>query len=114
MAARCFRWSRASARGVEGTSSGRITSPPDGPTSPLHVLRGAIMTVRVERSGPVTTVIHHRPEVRNAMDPASAEALVEAFLAFEADAQASVAVLWGEGGAFCAGWDLKYGASLAD
>jgi enoyl-CoA hydratase len=46
------------------------------------------------------------------MDPNSADALVEAFLAFNADPEASVAVLFGEGGAFCAGWDLKYGASL--
>lgn len=70
------------------------------------------MTVRVEKAGSVTTVIHHRPEARNAMDPASADALVEAFLAFDADPDASVAVLFGEGGAFCAGWDLRYGASL--
>ncbi len=70
------------------------------------------MTVRVERSGRVMTVIHHRPEARNAMDPASADALVNAFLAFNADPNADVAVLFGEGGAFCAGWDLKYGASL--
>jgi len=27
---------------------------------------------------------------------------------------AAVAVLWGEGGAFCAGWDLKYAASLTE
>lgn len=46
------------------------------------------------------------------MDPESADALVAAFQAFERDAEAAVAVLWGEGGAFCAGWDLKYGASL--
>ena len=70
------------------------------------------MTVRVEKSGSVTTVIHDRPAARNAMDPQSADALVEAFLAFDADPAASVAVLYGEGGAFCAGWDLKYGASL--
>ena len=70
------------------------------------------MTVRIEKSGRVTTVVHHRPEARNAMDPASADALVAAFLAFDADPNASVAVLFGEGGAFCAGWDLKYGASL--
>jgi enoyl-CoA hydratase len=70
------------------------------------------MAVRVEKSGPVTTVIHSRPEARNAMDPHSADALVEAFLAFNSDPEASVAVLFGEGGAFCAGWDLKYGASL--
>lgn len=71
------------------------------------------MTVRIEKSGPVTTVIHSRPEVRNAMDPASADALVDAFLAFDADPEASVAVFWGEGGAFCAGWDLKFASSLA-
>jgi enoyl-CoA hydratase len=70
------------------------------------------MTVSVEKSGKVTTVIHHRPEARNAMDPVSADALVDAFLAFNSDPDASVAVLFGEGGAFCAGWDLKYGASL--
>jgi enoyl-CoA hydratase len=47
------------------------------------------------------------------MDPASAEALAEAFTAFDRDPSASVAVLWGEGGAFCAGFDLKYAASPA-
>jgi len=72
------------------------------------------MTVTIEKSGRVTTVIHHRPQARNAMDPVSADALVEAFLAFDADPDADVAVLFGEGGAFCAGWDLKYGASLRE
>ncbi len=70
------------------------------------------MAVTVERDGPVTTVIHDRPEARNAMNPESAEALVEAFLAFDKDPDQWVAVLWGAGGAFCAGWDLKHGASL--
>jgi enoyl-CoA hydratase len=70
------------------------------------------MAVTVERDGPVTTIVHNRPEARNAMDPASAEALVEAFLDFDRDPDQWVAVLWGAGGAFCAGWDLKYGASL--
>src|ERR671939_2110201 len=70
------------------------------------------MTVTVEKNGPVTTVILARPEARNAMDPESAEALVEAFLAFDRDPEASVAVFWGAGGAFCAGWDLKYAGSL--
>jgi enoyl-CoA hydratase len=72
------------------------------------------MAVRIEKKGKVWTVIHSRPQARNAMDPASADALVEAFQAFDRDAEAAVAVLWGEGGAFCAGWDLKYGASLID
>ena len=48
------------------------------------------------------------------MDPQSADALVEAFTAFDRDPDAAVAVLWGEGGAFCAGWDLKYCASIID
>ena len=72
------------------------------------------MTVRVEKQGPVTTVIHSRPEARNAMDPDSAQALNDAFESFDADPDASVAVFWGEGGAFCAGWDLKYASSLED
>jgi len=66
------------------------------------------MTVRIEKRGKVWTVIHSRPEAKNAMDPASAAALEEAFVAFGADAEAAVAVLWGEGGAFCAGFDLKH------
>ena len=70
------------------------------------------MAVTVEKSGPVTTVIHSRPEARNAVNPESADALVEAFLAFDRDADASVAVFWGAGGAFCAGWDLKYASQL--
>ena len=43
------------------------------------------------------------------MDPDSADALVEAFEAFDRS-EAKVAVFWGAGGAFCAGWDLKYAA----
>jgi len=70
------------------------------------------MTVRVEKNGAVTTVIHSSPESRNAMDPDSAAELVAAFEAFDADPTASVAVFWGEGGAFCAGWDLKYASTL--
>src|SRR5262249_35258173 len=53
------------------------------------------------------TVILSRPEVRNAVDRAHAEALADAFRAFEADDAAHVAVLFGEGGNFCAGADLK-------
>ena len=71
------------------------------------------MAVRVEKDGAVWTVIHSRAEARNAMDPESAAALHEAFLAFDADDSAHVAVFWGEGGAFCAGWDLKHAALLS-
>lgn len=65
------------------------------------------MSVRVEKKGPVTTVILDRPERRNAIDRAMAEALAEAFRAFERDDEARVAVLHGEHGTFCAGADLK-------
>src|SRR6202142_3133906 len=70
------------------------------------------MSVRIEKNGSVWTVIHDRPEARNAMDPASADALTKAFLEFDADNDASVAVFYGAGGAFCAGWDLKYVSTL--
>ncbi|MGE0711926.1 MAG: crotonase/enoyl-CoA hydratase family protein [Planctomycetota bacterium] len=65
------------------------------------------MSVRVERAGPVTTVILARPEARNAVDGPTAAALAAAFREFEHDDEARVAVLWGEGGCFCAGADLK-------
>ena len=65
------------------------------------------MNVRVERSGPVTTVILNRPEVRNAVNGPTATALAEAFADFDADPDAAVAVLFGAGGTFCAGADLK-------
>ena len=63
--------------------------------------------VRVDRAGPVTTVILDRPEVRNAVDGPTAARLAEAFADFEADPDAAVAVLTGAGGTFCSGADLK-------
>jgi enoyl-CoA hydratase len=63
--------------------------------------------VRVERSGPVTTVILDRAAARNAVDRNTAEALADAFRAFDADSNARVGVLWGDHGTFCAGADLK-------
>jgi enoyl-CoA hydratase len=65
------------------------------------------MTVKVEKNGPITTVILNRPERRNAVDRATAQALADAFREFEADASASVGVLYGDNGTFCAGADLK-------
>jgi len=65
------------------------------------------MNVQVEKNPPVTTVILSRPEVRNAVDRATAAELVDAFRDFEADDSASVAVLYGDHGTFCAGADLK-------
>lgn len=65
------------------------------------------MGVVVERQGSVLVVTIDRPERRNAVDGPTAEALAAAFREFDADPEASVAVLTGAGGAFCAGADLK-------
>lgn len=62
--------------------------------------------VRVHRDGPVTTVTIDRPDVRNAVDRPTAEALAAAFRAFDADDDAAVAVLAGAGSTFCSGADL--------
>ncbi|MBO9410733.1 MULTISPECIES: crotonase/enoyl-CoA hydratase family protein [unclassified Ruegeria] len=71
------------------------------------------MTVSIDKTDDVWTIIHDRPETRNAVDTDHAEALVEAFLEFERS-PAKVAVFWGKGGNFCAGWDLKLAATLSD
>jgi enoyl-CoA hydratase len=69
--------------------------------------------VRIEREGPVTVVTLSRPEVRNAVDTDTARALHAAFLAFDDDPEARVAVFHGAHGHFCAGWDLQAGARMA-
>lgn len=71
-------------------------------------------SVSVEKRGPVTTVILSRESVRNAVDRATADALAGAFRAFDADGEASVGVLYGAHGTFCAGADLKAIASGGD
>ncbi|GAA1964673.1 crotonase/enoyl-CoA hydratase family protein [Nocardioides panacihumi] len=63
--------------------------------------------VRVERSGPVVTVVLDRQGSRNAVDGATAAELAAAFRDFDADPTAAVAVLYGDGGTFCSGADLK-------
>ena len=65
------------------------------------------MAIRMERSDTVATIVIDRPEARNAVDGPAARALAEAFREFEADDSLRVAVLWGAGGVFCAGADLK-------
>ncbi|MBA3772005.1 MAG: crotonase/enoyl-CoA hydratase family protein [Ramlibacter sp.] len=70
-------------------------------------------SVRVEKLGPVTLVTLDRPQLRNAVDPDTAQALYRAFLAFDADKEALAAVFHGAHGHFCAGWDLQAGAQLA-
>ncbi len=66
------------------------------------------MTVNIEKIEGATTIISiNRPEVRNAVDRATADALAQAFVEFDEDQDAKVAILTGEGGFFCAGADLK-------
>jgi enoyl-CoA hydratase len=64
-------------------------------------------SVLTTKSGAITSIGLHRPATRNAVDQATAEALSAAFVAFEADEEARVAVLYGEGDTFCSGADLK-------
>ncbi|WP_343241444.1 MULTISPECIES: crotonase/enoyl-CoA hydratase family protein [unclassified Streptomyces] len=78
-----------------------MTAPDDAPEDPADA------PVQVERDGPVTTVVLNRPGARNAVDGPTAAALAAAFRDFDADPDAAVAVLWGRGGTFCAGADLK-------
>lgn len=65
------------------------------------------MPVRYETEGPLAIITIDRPEVRNAVDRATAFELAEAFRCFEANEELSVAILTGAGGNFCAGADLK-------
>ena len=69
-------------------------------------------TVEVIRQGEVTVVTLNRPEVRNAVDADTARQLYDAFLIFDADPDARVAVFHGAHGHFCAGWDLQAGAKF--
>jgi enoyl-CoA hydratase len=70
-------------------------------------------SVETRKQGPITVVTLSRPDVRNAVDSDTAQRLYEAFVAFESDANARVAVFHGAHGHFCAGWDLQAGARLA-
>lgn len=63
--------------------------------------------VTVERRGIVTVVTLSRSNAMNAVDRPTAEALADAFRAFDADDTSSVAVFHGANGTFCAGADLK-------
>jgi enoyl-CoA hydratase len=71
------------------------------------------MSVIIRRDGPIAIILLDRPQVRNCVNHSTAEALRNAFLAFEADPGLAVAVLGGVGGSFCAGYDLKEAAEHA-
>ncbi len=72
------------------------------------------MTVTIETHGSTRVITISRPEARNAVNPETAIALRDAFIAFDEDDTASVAILQGEGGAFCAGFDLKFASTQDD
>src|SRR5271170_2975631 len=75
----------------------------------------AMNAVNISREGAVSTITLDRPKARNAVDRATAKDLADAFRAFEADEAAAVAVLWGNGGTFCAGADLRaFGAGAGN
>jgi enoyl-CoA hydratase len=82
-------------------------APPPPPRPPTAYAPTRTDTLRIDRDGPVTVVTIDRPERRNAVDSVCADQLRQAFLAFDADPEASVAVLTGANGTFCAGADLK-------
>jgi len=65
------------------------------------------MAIRLERTDAIATIVIDRPDARNAVDGPAAQALADAFREFEGDEALRVAVLWGAGGVFCAGADLK-------
>ncbi len=68
------------------------------------------MAILIEKDGPVCIISLNRPQARNAVNPETAEELREAFTAFDADDDLSVAVFTGVDGTFCAGYDLKVAA----
>ena len=63
--------------------------------------------VRIDRNGQIATVVLERPAARNAVDPDTAALLAQAFIDIDRDDTVEAAVLWGAGGTFCAGADLR-------
>jgi enoyl-CoA hydratase len=70
------------------------------------------MAIHISHDQHITVITLDRPDVRNAVDVDTARALHAAFIAFDDDPDARVAVFHGAHGHFCAGWDLQAGARL--
>lgn len=68
------------------------------------------MPITIETTDRIRTIAINRPQARNAVDPATATELYQAFLDFDRDAACDVAILTGDARAFCAGFDLKAAA----
>lgn len=64
-------------------------------------------TVTYEMNQGVAVITLRRPDQLNAVNSAMREGITDAFNRFELDDDAKVAILTGEGKAFCAGADLK-------
>lgn len=79
----------------------------------MHSTDSQPLSVSSRRNGSIVVITLSRPDVRNAVDADTARALYAAFIAFEKDVDAKVAVFHGAHGHFCAGWDLKAGARMA-
>ena len=79
----------------------------------MHPSDSLSAAVSSQRRGAITLITLSRPDVRNAVDAETARALYAAFIEFQGDAHAKVAVFHGAHGHFCAGWDLKAGARMA-
>ncbi|KAI4887881.1 hypothetical protein NFI96_015095 [Prochilodus magdalenae] len=94
--AQCQRW-RFNGAGKLFCTSGSVSN--ERPTTG--------QTVVTEKNGPVLTVGINRPEVRNAVNQETGQRLAKELSAFDQDDTLSVAVLYGIGGNFCAGYDLK-------
>ena len=69
--------------------------------------------IEIQKHGAITVITINRADVRNAVDADTARQLYDAFLVFDADPDARVAVFHGAHGHFCSGWDLQAGARLA-
>jgi enoyl-CoA hydratase len=64
-------------------------------------------TVTLERDGHVLVITICRPEMRNAIDRATSEAIAQAMDELDSDNNLTVGILTGAGAHFCSGMDLK-------
>ncbi len=77
------------------------------PTDRTPLEKEPTISVTYRHRGPVAVITIDRPQRRNAIDLATAEALLAAWRRFDTDDDAAVGVLTGAGGTFSAGADLK-------
>ena len=63
--------------------------------------------VLVSREGAVLVITINRPEVRNAINRATSEAIAHALDLLDSDPTLAIGILTGKGNHFCAGMDLK-------